>query len=189
MIFINIKLNVPFKKEDIMKLKSGDIIQITGTIYTARDAAHKKMLEEFDKKIALPFDVKGQTIYFAGPTPAKPGEIIGSAGPTTSSRMNKYSPKMIEFGINALIGKGEIDENVINAIKKYKAVYIGAVGGAGALISEHIKSCEVIAYSELGSEAIHKLYVEDFPAIVIIDCEGNNLYKSERLKYKEILDV
>lgn len=144
------------------------------------------MLENLEKGIELPVDLENQTIYFAGPAPAKPGEPIGSVGPTTSYRMDSYSPKTIELGLTAMIGKGARDEGVIAAMKKYGAVYIGAVGGAGALISECVKKCEVVAYDDLGSEAIHRLEVEKFPGIVIIDCEGNNLYETEVLKYKSI---
>lgn len=167
-------------------LKAGDIVSITGVIYTARDAAHKRMLENLEKGIALPVDLTNQTIYFAGPAPAKPNEPIGSVGPTTSYRMDSYSPKTIELGLTAMIGKGARDKGVIDAMKKYGAVYIGAVGGAGALISECVKKCDVVAYEDLGSEAIHRLEVENFPGIVIIDSEGNNLYETEILKYKSI---
>ncbi len=160
------------------------MVLITGIIYTARDAAHKRMLENYEKGIALPFDLKDQSIYFAGPSPAKPGEVIGSAGPTTSSRMDSYSPKTIELGVTVMIGKGARDKGVIEAMKNYGAVYIGAVGGAGALISECIKKCEIVDYSDLGSEAVYKLEVENFPGIVIIDSRGNNLYETEPLKYK-----
>jgi len=180
-----INLKTPISKEMVTKLKAGDIVEITGTIYTARDAAHKRMLEEYEKGIPLPIDLKNQTIYFAGPSPAKPGEIVGSIGPTTSYRMDLYSPKTIELGLTAMIGKGQRNQSVINAMKKYKAVYIGAVGGAGALLASHITKCEVIAYYDLGSEAIHKLEVERFPGIVIIDCNGNNLYEIEPKKYME----
>jgi len=180
-----INLKTPISKEMVTKLKAGDIIEITGTIYTARDAAHKRMLEEYEKGIPLPIDLKNQTIYFAGPSPAKPGEVIGSIGPTTSYRMDSYSPKTIELGLTAMIGKGQRNQSVINAMKKYKAVYIGAVGGAGALLASHITKCEIIAYPDLGSEAIHKLEIKNFPGIIIIDCNGNNLYESEQKKYME----
>lgn len=179
-----IRLNTPLTHDTVSKLKSGDLVEITGIIYTARDAAHKRIVESYEKDKSLPFDMKNQIIYFAGPSPAKPGEVIGSAGPTTSSRMDSYSPKTIELGITAMIGKGKRSKEVIEYMKKYKVVYIGAIGGAGALISNHIKKCEVIAYNDLGSEAIHKLEVENFPGIVIIDSCGNNLYETEILKYK-----
>lgn len=183
---MNVSLKTPISRETAAQLRAGDIVEITGIIYTARDAAHKRMLENYEKEGRLPFDIKEQTIYFAGPAPAKPGEPIGSAGPTTSCRMDAYSPKTIELGLTVMVGKGERNNAVIEAMKKYKAVYIGAIGGAGALLSSHIKKCEVIAYNDLGAEAIHRLEVEKFPGIVIIDSDGNNLYETEYLKYKEI---
>lgn len=183
---MNVKLVTPITREQASKLKAGDIVEINGIIYTARDAAHKRMLEDYEKNGSLPFDIKDQVIYFAGPAPAKPNEPIGSVGPTTSYRMDSYSPKTIELGLTAMIGKGARSAEVIEAMKKYKAVYIGAIGGAGALLSSHIKKCEVIAYPDLGAEAIHKLEVENFPGIVIIDSDGNNLYETEVEKYREI---
>lgn len=182
---MDIKLTTPISRETARSLKAGDLVKITGVIYTARDAAHKKMLDNLEKGIALPVDLTDQTIYFAGPAPAKPGEPIGSVGPTTSYRMDPYSPKTIELGLTCMIGKGKRNEDVVNAMKKYGAVYIGAVGGAGALISECVKKAEVVDYPELGSEAIHRLEVVDFPGIVIIDSEGNNLYETEPPKYKK----
>lgn len=182
---MNVNLKTPITRETASKLKAGDIIEINGTIYTARDAAHKRMLEDYEKNGKLPFDITDQVIYFAGPAPAKPNEPIGSVGPTTSYRMDSYSPKTIELGLTAMIGKGTRNKDVVDAMKKHKAVYIGAIGGAGALLSSHIKKCEVIAYPDLGAEAIHKLEVENFPGIVIIDSDGNNLYETEFLKYKE----
>lgn len=179
-------LNTPITKDVVHSLKAGDLVEITGTIYTARDAAHKRMLQDLQAGIPLPIELENQTIYFAGPAPAKPGEVIGSVGPTTSYRMDSYSPKTIELGLTAMIGKGTRSDEVISAMKKYTAVYIGAVGGAGAIISSHITKCEVVAYPDLGSEAIHKLEVKDFAGIVIIDCMGNNLYKTEIEKYREI---
>lgn len=179
-------INMPLDRQGARNLKSGDIVSINGIIYTARDAAHKRMLEQLEQGIPLPFDLTDQAIYFAGPSPAKPGEPIGSVGPTTSYRMDSYSPKTIELGLTVMIGKGSRDKNVIDAMVKYGAVYIGAVGGAGALISECVKKCEVIAYEDLGSEAIHKLLVKDLPGIVIIDADGNNLYETEILKYRKI---
>lgn len=183
---MTVKIVTPITRDTVRELKAGDTVEINGTIYTARDAAHKRMLEDFERTGKFPFDIKNQTIYFAGPSPAKPGEPVGSIGPTTSYRMDAYSPKIIELGLTAMIGKGERSKEVIDAMKKYKAVYIGAIGGAGALLSNHIKKCEVIAYDDLGAEAIHKLEVFDFPGIVIIDSDGNNLYETEILKYKEI---
>jgi len=181
------EISTPVDREMAAKLRAGDIVSISGIMYTARDAAHKRMLEEYDKKGELPFDIKNQIIYFAGPAPAKPGEPIGSVGPTTSCRMDAYSPKTIELGLTVMIGKGSISKEVVEAMKRFKAVYIGAIGGAGALLSSHIKKCEVVAYPDLGAEAIHKLETEDFPGIVIIDSDGNNLYETEPNKYKKIL--
>ena len=186
---MKVSLTTPITRADARKLKAGDIVDITGVIYTARDAAHKRMLENLDKGIELPFDLTDNAIYFAGPAPAKPGEVIGSVGPTTSYRMDAYSPRTIELGLTCMIGKGARSEAVIDAMKKYGAVYIGATGGAGALISECIKKCEVIAYDDLGSEAIHRLEVEHFPGIVVIDSEGNNLYDSEPQKYAIVNDI
>lgn len=182
---MKISITTPVTRDMARSLKAGDIVEITGVIYTARDAAHKRMLENLDKGIPLPVDLTDNTIYFAGPAPAKPGEAIGSVGPTTSYRMDAYSPRTIELGLTCMIGKGARNKAVTDAMKKYGAVYIGAVGGAGALISECVKSCEVVAYEDLGSEAIHRLEVEAFPGIVIIDSEGNNLYETEPPKYAE----
>ena len=181
-----IKITTPFTKDDAEKLKSGDIVEITGTIYTARDAAHKRMLEEYEKTGKFPFDIENSIIYYVGPSPAKPGTVIGSAGPTTSYRMDAYAPKLIELGQTGMIGKGARGKEVIDAMKKHKAVYFAATGGAAALISSHIKKCEVIAYDDLGAEAIHKLYVEDFTVVVVNDTEGNNLYESEKAKYRTL---
>jgi fumarate hydratase subunit beta len=180
-----LKLTTPITRETAKSLKAGDIVYITGTIYTARDAAHKRMLDGLANGEELPIDLTNQTIYFAGPAPAKPGEPIGSVGPTTSYRMDAYSPKTIELGLTCMIGKGARSKEVIAAMKEYGAVYLGAVGGAGALISRCVKECEVVAYPDLGAEAIHKLEVVDFPATVIIDSEGNNLYETEPPKYKK----
>ncbi|MDO4300688.1 MAG: Fe-S-containing hydro-lyase [Clostridia bacterium] len=182
---MNINLTTPVTVEKARELKAGDLVTISGVIYTARDAAHKRMLENLKKGIALPFDIKNQAIYFAGPAPAKPGEPIGSAGPTTSYRMDAYSPETIKLGLTCMIGKGARNKAVVDAMKKYGAVYIGAVGGAGALLSTCVKKCEVVAYEDLGSEAVHRLEVENFPGIVIIDSEGNNLYETEPQKYRK----
>ena len=165
---MNIKLETPLTKEKVKNLKSGDIVSLTGTIYTSRDAGHKRMIEKYEKTGKFPFDMENAIIYYAGPSPAKPNQVIGSAGPTTSGRMDAYAPFMIEKGQTGMIGKGARNQDVINAMKKYGAVYFGATGGAGALISSHIKKSELIAYEDLGAEAIRKLYVEDFPLIVII---------------------
>lgn len=182
---MEINLTTPITRDKARSLRAGDIVKITGVIYTARDAAHKRMLENYKKGIALPMDLKDQAIYFAGPAPAKPGEPIGSVGPTTSYRMDPYSPETIKLGLTCMIGKGKRSEEVVSAMKEYGAVYIGAVGGAGALLSECVKSSEVVDYSDLGSEAIHRLEVVDFPGIVIIDSEGNNLYETEPCKYEK----
>lgn len=184
---MNIKLAPPVSYDEAAALNSGDLVEITGIIYTARDAAHKRMLKEYEETGKLPFCIKDQIIYFAGPSPAKPGEPVGSIGPTTSCRMDSYSPKTMELGLRIMIGKGYRDKKVIEYMKKYKAVYIGAIGGAGALLSCCVKKCDIIAYPDLGAEAVHKLYVENFPGIVIIDSKGNNLYETEIKKYKELL--
>lgn len=180
---INIK--TPLSREDARKLKAGDSCLISGTIYTARDAAHKRLCELIDSQKPLPLDIKDSIIYFVGPTPAKPNEAIGSAGPTTSYRMDAYSPSLIEKGLTGMIGKGKRGPEVIEAMKQHGAVYFGAIGGCGALLSKCIKKAEVIAYEDLGAEAIRKLYVEDFPVIVVIDSEGNNLYEIGRQNYLE----
>jgi len=170
------KITTPLTDDIVSDLKIGDQVLISGTIYTGRDAAHKKMVDAIEKGEQLPFDPKGQIIYFVGPTPAKPGNAIGSAGPTTSYRMNAYSPTMIDNGLKGMIGKGQMSDEVRNKLKEHKAVYFLAIGGAGALISKSIKEAEVIAYDELGPEAVRKLKVEDFPAIVTFDCHGGNLF-------------
>ncbi len=171
------ELTTPLTKEKIKSLKSGDYVYITGTIYTARDAAHKRMSEALAAGEELPIDVKDQIIYYMGPTPAREGQVIGSAGPTTASRMDKYAPKLLNLGLSGMIGKGKRSQDVIDAIVLKEAVYFAAVGGAGALLSKCIKKSEVVAYDDLGTEAIRKLEVEKFPAIVVIDRNGNNLYE------------
>ena len=178
-----IKITTPLTREQARKLKSGDSVLLSGVIYTARDAAHKRLCELVAQGKELPMDVKDSVIYFVGPTPAKPGQAIGSAGPTTSYRMDAYSPTMIEQGQTGMIGKGKRSPEVIEAMKKHGAVYFGAIGGCGALLSKCIKKAEVIAYEDLGAEAIRRLEVEDFPVIVIIDSEGNNLYETGRAAY------
>lgn len=177
-------LLTPLTEEAARELKAGDIVKITGYIYTARDAAHKRMTEAAAKGEKLPFDPKNQIVYYVGPTPAKPGQVIGSAGPTTSGRMDAYAPKMMELGLTGMIGKGKRNDAVKDAMKKYGAVYFAATGGAAALIAGHIKEAEVIAYDDLGTEAVRRLYVEDFPAVVVIDSKGNDLYETEKLKYR-----
>ncbi len=178
-------LKTPLSDKDVERLHSGDKVLITGFIYTARDAAHKRLIELIDKGQELPFDIKGQVIYYVGPTPPKPGKPIGSAGPTTSYRMDTYAIKLLEKGLKATIGKGNRTPPVIEAMKKYKAVYFAAVGGAGALIAKTIKRAEVVAYEDLGPEAIHRLYVKDFPAVVVNDIYGNDLYEIGVKKYRK----
>jgi len=174
------KLTTPLSDEDVIKLKSGDIVYLSGTMYTARDAAHKRLVDLIINGEELPFDVKGAVIYYVGPTPPKPGEPIGSAGPTTSYRMDPYAPTLIEHGLKGMIGKGKRNEAVKEACKKYKAVYFGATGGAAALIAKAIKKAEVIAYPELGPEAVRRIEVEDFPVVVVNDVYGNDLYEEGR---------
>ena len=171
-------LTVPFGEKEATELRSGDYVYLTGTIYTARDAAHKRMFETLERGEELPFDIRNNIIYYMGPSPAREGHPIGSAGPTTATRMDKYAPRLLGLGEKAMIGKGKRSKEVIDAIIRNKAVYFAAVGGAGALLSKCIKKSEVISYDDLGAEAIRKLYVEDFPAIVVIDKDGNNLYET-----------
>lgn len=171
------KITAPLMQEEIKDLRAGEYVYITGTIYTARDAAHKRMYETLENGEKLPIDLENNIIYYMGPSPAREGRPIGSAGPTTSSRMDKYTPKMLDLGLKGMIGKGKRSEEVRDAIVRNEAVYFAAVGGAGALLSKSIKKSEVIAYDDLGTEAIRKLEVEDFPAIVVIDSQGNNLYE------------
>ena len=180
-----ISINAPLSREEARKLRAGDSCLISGVIYTARDAAHKRLVDLVNQGKEMPLDVKDNIIYFVGPTPAKEGQAIGSAGPTTSYRMDAYSPTLIREGLTGMIGKGKRGPEVIAAMKEYGAVYFGAIGGCGALLSKCIKKAEVIAYDDLGAEAIRRLEVEDFPAIVIIDSEGNNLYESGRKAYLE----
>ena len=179
----NIKVTAPLSREEARKLKAGDSCLISGVIYTARDAAHKRLCELVAQGKELPMDMQDAIIYFVGPTPAREGQAIGSAGPTTSYRMDAYSPTLIAQGQTGMIGKGKRGPEVIAAMKQYGAVYFGAIGGCGALLSKCIKKAEVIAYEDLGAEAIRRLEVEDFPAIVIIDSEGNNLYETGRQAY------
>ncbi|MFC2072642.1 Fe-S-containing hydro-lyase [Chloroflexota bacterium] len=178
------KITLPLTDETLEELKTGDNVLLTGIIYTARDAAHKRMVEALDQGKSLLFDIKGQTIYYMGPSPAKPGQPIGSAGPTTSGRMDAYSPRLIAEGLKGMIGKGMRSPTVKDAMKQYQAVYMAAIGGAGALISKSIKKSEVIAYEELGAEAIRRLEVEDFPATVINDIYGGDLYHEGKTKYR-----
>ena len=178
-----ISIKVPLSREEARKLKSGDSCLLSGVIYTARDAAHKRLCERIAQGKELPFDIKDSVIYFVGPTPAQPGEVIGSAGPTTSYRMDAYSPMLIKQGQTGMIGKGKRNSDVIDAMREYGAVYFGAIGGCGALLSRCIKKSEVIAYADLGAEAIRRLEVEDFPVTVVIDSEGNNLYEIGPAEY------
>jgi len=180
-----ISVKTPLSHEDARKLKAGDSVLLTGTIYTARDAAHKRLCELVAQGKELPMDIQDAVIYFVGPTPAKPGQAIGSAGPTTSYRMDAYSPTLIAQGQTGMIGKGKRGPEVIAAMKEHGAVYFGAIGGCGALLSKCIKKAEIVAYEDLGAEAIRRLEVEDFPVIVIIDSEGNNLYETGRAGYLE----
>jgi len=177
-------IKTPITKEIAETLFAGDYIYLTGTIYTARDAAHKRMYETLQEgKKELPINIKEQTIYYMGPSPAREGRPIGSAGPTTSSRMDKYAPQLLDIGLSAMIGKGKRNKEVTEAIARNKSVYLAAVGGAGALLSKCIKSSEVVAYEDLGTEAIRKLKVENLPVIVVIDCHGNNLYETAVKEY------
>jgi len=178
------RIKSPFSEETVGSLKSGDRVLITGVIYVARDTAHKRMVESLDAGSPLPFDIKGQTIYYMGPAPARPGQPIGSAGPTTSGRMDAYSPRLLAAGLKGMIGKGMRSPAVKDAMKKYKAVYLSAIGGTGALISKSIKKSEIIAYEELGAEAVRRLEVEDFPATVINDIYGGDLYQEGKAGYR-----
>ena len=182
------RLRTPLTEEKAVELKAGDTILLTGVIYTARDAAHKRLVDLIDNNDELPFNIKDEIIYYVGPTPAKPGKVIGSAGPTTSYRMDPYAPKLLDLGLKGMIGKGSRNEEVINSIIRNKGIYFGAIGGAGALIGKSIVSSEIIAYEDLGAEAIRKIEVKDMPLVVIIDSHGNNLYElgqKEYLKSKE----
>lgn len=180
------RISAPLKKEELVNLHAGDYVYINGIIYSARDAAHKRMYETMLEGKQIPIDLVDNIIYYLGPTPAKEGQVIGSAGPTTSSRMDKYTPLLLDNGLNGMIGKGKRSKEVTDAIVRNKAVYFAAVGGAGALLSKCIKESEVIAYDDLGTEAIRKMQVEDFPVIVVIDSEGNNLYETAIEEFKKV---
>ena len=180
---MNRTIQVPISKEDAKSLRAGDYVLLNGTIYTARDAAHKRLDEALAEGKELPLDWKGNVVYYMGPSPAREGRPIGSAGPTTASRMDKYTPQLLDLGLGAMIGKGKRSQAVIDAVVRNGSVYFAAVGGAGALLSQRIKSSEVIAYDDLGTEAIRKLEVRDFPVIVVIDSEGNNLYETAIKQY------
>ena len=182
-----IEIRAPFKNDDIEKLVCGDIIKLSAVIYTARDAAHKRMIDAINNNEKLPFDVDGSGIYYVGPSPNKKNQVIGSAGPTTSYRMDDLTVPLLERGLKVMIGKGKRSEEVINSMIKNKAVYLAAIGGAGAYISNTIKKCEVIAYEDLGPEAVRKLEVEDLQLIVAIDCYGNNIYEKGRAMFEKAL--
>ena len=178
-----IRLKTPLSNADVEKLKAGDKVLLNGVIYTGRDAAHKRLFDLLKEGKPLPIDIKGQVIYYVGPAPAKPGQAIGSAGPTTSGRMDAYSPKLMEIGLKGMIGKGMRKKEVVEAMKKYKAVYFEATGGAGALLAKAIKKAQVVAYEDLGPEAVTRLEVEDFPVIVVNDTKGNDLYQQGMQQY------
>ena len=176
-------VNLPLTEEKAKMLRAGDTVYLTGEVYTSRDAGHKRMVELLEKGEKLPIDPMNATIYYVGPSPAKPGQVIGSAGPTTAGRMDAYAPTMMRVGARGMIGKGARLPEVVEAMKKHSGVYFGAIGGAGALLAKCVKKCELIAYEDLGAEALRKLYVEDMPLFVIIDSEGNNLYETGRQEY------
>jgi len=178
-------ITTPLTQEKVKDLKSGDSVLISGTIYTGRDAAHQRLVDAINNGEALPFDPKDSIIYYVGPAPAKPGKPIGSAGPTTSYRMDDLTVPLLELGLTGMIGKGARNQTVIDSMKKNGAIYFAAIGGAGALIANTIKECEIIAFEDLGPEAVRKLTVVDFPAVVVIDTKGNNLYETERKKYQK----
>lgn len=181
---MNKYINVPAKADEMKELRAGDYVYLTGTIYTARDAAHKRLYETAKEGKHLPVNLENQIVYYLGPTPAREGQVIGSAGPTTSSRMDKYTPLMLSLGLKGMIGKGKRSQEVIESMKKNQAVYFAAVGGAGALLSKCIKKAEVVAYDDLGTEAVRKLEIEKLPVIVVIDSVGNNLYETAVQDYK-----
>ena len=183
-----IKITAPLTRETARELRAGDSCLISGVIYTARDAAHKRLCQLVAEGKDLPMEIKDSVIYFVGPTPAKPGQAIGSAGPTTSYRMDAYSPILLKEGLTGMIGKGKRGPEVVAAMKEYGAVYFGAIGGCGALLSKCIKKAEIVAYEDLGAEAIRRLVVKDFPAVVIIDSQGNNLYETGKRAYLASLE-
>jgi fumarate hydratase subunit beta len=177
-------IKLPLTDETVEKLRAGDDVRFTGVIYTARDAAHRRMVESLDKGESLPFDIRGQVIYYVGPTPAKPGQVIGSAGPTTSMRLDRFTPPLLAAGLKGIIGKGGRGAAVRDALKQYKGVYFIAVGGAGALLARHIKKVDIVAYEDLGTEAVRRLEVEDFPVIVCDDIYGGDLLEEGKARYK-----
>ncbi len=180
---MEIRLHTPLTEDKILKLKAGDSVLLSGTIYSARDAAHKKLIDLLNEGKEIPLNINNETIYYVGPSPAKPGKVIGSAGPTTSYRMDAYAPILLDLGLKGMIGKGARNEEVMEAIKRNKAIYFGAIGGAAALIGKSIVKSEIIAYEDLGAEAIRKMEVKDMPLVVIIDTEGNNLYEIGQQEY------
>ena len=179
------RLETPLTKEVVRTLQAGDTVLLSGTIYTARDAAHKRMMERLDQGEALPFDIRDAVIFYVGPTPAPPGRVIGSAGPTTSGRMDAYAPRLMAEGLTGMIGKGLRTDEVVHAMQEHTAVYFAATGGAGALMSSRILEAEVIAWEDLGTEAVRRLKVQDMPLTVVIDCEGHDLYKEAPLQYRK----
>jgi fumarate hydratase subunit beta len=183
---LEVRLTTPITEEDVVQLKIGDHVRITGVIYTARDAAHNRMIQTLDKGEQLPIDIKGQLIYYVGPTPARPGRASGAFGPTTSMRMDPFTPRLLQEGLKACMGKGNRGEEVRAALKANKAVYLMAVGGAGAMLSQFIKKVEVVAYEDLGTESLKRVEVEDFPAIVMDDCEGRDLLNEGRKQWRDL---
>ena len=179
-----ISLSLPLKEQDILRLRAGDRVLLTGVLYTARDAAHKRLVEALDRGERLPVELKGQVLYYVGPSPAPPGKVIGSAGPTSAYRMDRYTPRLLQEGLRGMIGKGPRSEKIKEALKQHKAVYLAATGGAAALLSQRILKAEVVAYADLGPEAIRRLEVKDFPALVINDTHGGDLYQEGRRKYR-----
>ncbi len=179
------EIKAPLSEEIVKQLNAGDRVTISGVIYAARDAAHKRMVDALDRGEPLPFDTKGQIIYYVGPSPAKPGQAIGSAGPTTSGRMDVYTPRLLAEGLKGMIGKGNRSATVKEALKRYKAIYFGAIGGAGALIAKSVKKADLVAYPDLGPEAILRLEVEDFPAVVVNDAHGGDLYEEGAAQYRQ----
>ncbi|WP_315077886.1 Fe-S-containing hydro-lyase [uncultured Clostridium sp.] len=184
---MEIKLHTPLTSEKTLKLKAGDTILLSGIIYSARDAAHKRLIDLLDRNEKLPLNIDDEIIYYVGPSPAKPGKVIGSAGPTTSYRMDSYAPRLLDLGLKGMIGKGARNKEVIESIKKNDAIYFGAIGGAAALIAKSIVKSEIIAYEDLGAEAIRKMEVKDMPLVVIVDSDGNNLYEIGQKDYLSTL--
>ena len=180
-------VNLPLTEEKARQLRCGDTVYLTGEVYTSRDAGHKRMVELLSRGEDLPFDPRNATIYYVGPSPARPGQVIGSAGPTTSGRMDAYAPRLLSVGARGMIGKGARSPEVIEAMKRYSGVYFGAIGGAGALLAKCIKKAELIAWEDLQSEALRKLWVENMPLVVVIDCEGNDLYQQGRAEYLAVV--